>query len=172
MTKLMHRGEKGLTLVELVIVAGLVAIVSIVITATVFQVFSYSARVSNEMTAIRQVQQAGFWVSPDVMMAGPGEIDDNPGDGKFLVLGWTAHNGTVNEVDYVLQSMPSTGVSRLMREHYVDSGLVSTTTVAEYIDPTGTSFVPAGDGYKLTVTASVGEHSETRTYEVQPRVGT
>jgi prepilin-type N-terminal cleavage/methylation domain-containing protein len=178
MTKMrrLGKGQRGFTLVELVIVVALAGIVSIAITATLFQIFSFSTLASNQMTAIRQVQQAGFWVSPDVMMADPGEIDVNPGGGKFVTLSWTAHDGTVNEVDYILQNIPSTGVARLMREHdtYVNSVLDSTTmtTVAEYIDPAGTSFVADGDGFRLTVTATLGEQTETRTYEVKPRVGT
>lgn len=174
--KFMHRGQRGFTLVELVIIVALAGIVSIAITATAFQVFTFSARMSNQMTAIRQVQQAGFWVSPDVMMADPGNITVNQG-GKFLVLGWTAHDGTVHKVDYILESIPSTGVAMLMRDNYVGPdlaslNLTSTTTVAQYIDPTGTSFVPvAGGAYSFNVTATVGGQSETRVYQVKPRVG-
>jgi prepilin-type N-terminal cleavage/methylation domain-containing protein len=177
--KKLKRGQRGFTLVELVIVVALAGLVSIAITATAFQVFTFSTRISNEMTAIRQVQQAGFWVSPDVMMSEPDEINVNPGGGKFLVLRWQAHDGTWHEVDYILQSVPSTGVATLIRNNYVALNLTSTTTVAQYIDTsidpsTGkpkTNCTWAGGTLTLTVTATVGGHSENRTYEVQPRVG-
>jgi prepilin-type N-terminal cleavage/methylation domain-containing protein len=173
--KKLKKGERGFSLVELVIVVALAGLVGVAITATAFQVFTFSTRLSNQMTAVRQVQQAGFWVSPDVMMSEPGKINVNPGGGKFLVLGWTAHDDTVHEVVYSLVDI-SGGVARLQREHYIgpdpDSLTIdSTTIVAEYIDPT-TSFVPvAGGAYDFTVTATVGGQTETRIYEVKPRVG-
>lgn len=178
----LKRGQKGLTLVELVIVAGLVAIVSIAITAATFQVFSFTARTSNQMTAIRQVQQAGFWVSPDGMMADPrttGNINVNPGGGKFLVLRWQTHDDIWHEVDYILETVPSTDVATLVRKHYTGPSLDSlsldtTTTVAQYIEPNAPDTQCAWDGKALTfkVTATVGEQTESRTYEVKPRVGT
>jgi prepilin-type N-terminal cleavage/methylation domain-containing protein len=180
--KMIHKGQKGFTLVELVIVVALAGIVSVAIVATTFQVFTFSALASNQMTAIRQVQQAGFWVSPDVMMADPGEIDNNPAGGEFLVLRWQAHDGTWHEVDYVWEGMPSSDIATLLRYKYSAPDLDSLgppatpdsiTTVAQYIDHYQTSFVPApSGGYDFEVVATVGEQTETRTYEVQPRVGT
>jgi prepilin-type N-terminal cleavage/methylation domain-containing protein len=165
-----RKGQRGLTLVELVIVVALAGLVSIAITATAFQVFTFSARISNEMTAIRQVQQAGFWVSPDVMMAQ--DIEPGVSSGFPLTLNWTdLETDDAHEVVYTLENMGN-GLERLVREHSVNGANPDTMVVAEYIDQAGTSFVADGDdGFKLTVTATVGGHSETRTYEVQPRVG-
>jgi len=176
--KRLRKGQRGFTLIELLIAVALAGIIAVALTAITFQVFSFSARASNQMTAIRQVQQAGFWVSPDVMMADPSQIHANE-DGNFLVLRWTTYDGTVHEVHYVLETVPSTGVAMLMREHYTgpdfDSlSLDSVTAVAEYIDPdpAATSFLPALNAFDFTVTANVGGQTETRTYEVQPRIGT
>jgi prepilin-type N-terminal cleavage/methylation domain-containing protein len=169
--KKLRKGQKGFSLVELVIVVALAGLVGAAITATAFQVFTFSTRLSNQMTAVRQVQQAGFWVSPDVMMAEPDEIKVNPGGGKFLVLGWTAHDGKEHEVTYTI-----TADDRLQRTHNITEGGQTTTEVsivAEYIDSYQTSFVPvAGGAYDFTVTATVGEQTETRVYEVKPRFGT
>jgi len=180
--KKLGKGQRGVTLVELVIVVALAGLVGAAITATAFQVFTFTTRISNQMTAIRQVQQAGFWVSPDVMMADPTDpsnIDVDPGDGKFLVLRWQAHDDTWHEVDYVLEGVPSSDVAVLTREHYtgpsLDSlSLDSVTTVAQYIDPNVTDTFCDWDGKALTftVTATVGGRTETRLYEVKPRPGT
>lgn len=164
--KKLKKGERGFSLVELVIVVALAGLVGAAITATAFQVFTFNTRLSNQMTAIRQVQQAGFWVSPDVMMAEPDKITYNASSEKFLVLGWTAYNDTEYEVDYILQN----GV--LSRQRYTKPAVVPdyTTVVAEYIS--SASFVQYGSAYNFTVTATVGEQTEMRTYEVKPRVGT
>jgi prepilin-type N-terminal cleavage/methylation domain-containing protein len=164
--KKLWKGQRGFSLVELVIVAALVGMVSVAITTIAFQAFTFNTRLYNQMTAIRQVQQAGFWVSPDVMMSEPGKITYNATSEKFLVLGWTSHNDTEYEVDYVLQN----GV--LSRQHYTKPASAPdyTTVVAEYVS--SASLVPSGSAYAFTVTATVGDQTETRTYEVKPRVGT
>jgi len=169
--KKLKKGQKGFSLVELVIVVALAGLVGVAITATAFQVFTFTTRISNQMTAIRQVQQAGFWVSPDVMMSNTTKINVNPGGGKFLVLGWTAHDDKAHEVIYSLVDI-SGGLARLQREHKIDSTLNSTTTVAEYIDSAETSCDWDGKVLTFNVTATVGGRSETRTYEVKPRQGT
>ena len=163
--KKLKKGQKGFSLVELVIVVALAGLVGVAITATAFQVFTFTTRISNQMTAIRQVQQAGFWVSPDVMMADPGKITYNASSEKFLVLGWTAYDDTEYEVDYILQN----GV--LLRQHYTKPASVPdyTTVVAEYI--TSASLASSGSEYTFTVNATVGGQTEGRTYKVEPRVG-
>jgi len=168
--KKLKRGQVGVTLVELVIVVALAGIVGAAITATAFQVFTFSTRLSNQMTAVRQVQQAGFWVSPDVMMAQT--VTRGPNSGFPLTLTWQEWGtNTTHTVTYNLTYM-SSELALLQREHRIGLSLNSTTAVAEYIDPTGTSFVLYGSAYNLTVTATVGEQTETRAYEVKPRQGT
>jgi prepilin-type N-terminal cleavage/methylation domain-containing protein len=166
--KKLKKGERGFSLVELVIVVALAGLVGAAITATAFQVFTFSTRLSNQMTAIRQVQQAGFWVSPDVMMAEPSKIDANPPGGEFLVLGWTAHDGKEHEVTYTI-----TADDRLQRTHNITEGGQTTTevsVVAEYIG--SASFASSGSEYTFTVNATVGGQTETRMYQVKPRQGT
>jgi prepilin-type N-terminal cleavage/methylation domain-containing protein len=168
--KKLKKGERGFSLVELVIVVALAGLVGAALTATAFQVFTFSTRTSNQMTAIRQVQQAGFWVSPDVMMAQNVTLGGSLG--FPLTLTWQEWGtNTTHTVTYNLTYM-SGGLKRLQREHKIGTSLNSTTVVAEYIDPTGTSFVQSGTAYNFTVTATVGGQTETRVYEVRPRVGT
>ena len=173
--KKLKKGQRGFSLVELVIVVALAGLVGAAITATAFQVFTFSTRLSNQMTAVRQVQQAGFWVSPDVMMAQ--NVTPGGSPTTFLTLNWT-----VNGINYgVIYSLEGTGTLKtLQRKYYVNSNLTSTTTVAQYISyPTGTSIVPNQpcsspncSAYNFTVTATVGGQTETRVYEVKPRPGT
>jgi len=168
--KKLNKDQRGLTLVELLIAILLTGLITGGITMTIFQVFNLNTRTSNRMTAVRQVQHAGFWVSPDVQMAQPEKIDDNPSGGEFLILGWTDGDDNEHEVIYTLEDM-SGGFQILWRAHKKNSVLESTTKVAEYIDPAETSFTPEGDAFIFKVTANVGGQSETREYEVKPRPG-
>lgn len=181
--KKLKKDQRGFTLIELVIAILLTGIITTAITMTVFQVFDMNTRTSNRMAAVRQVQNAGFWVSPDVQMA-----QDVPSGGSGplpFTLTWTDWEGKEHEVVYTLVNMPSGEFKRLQREHKIDLALNSTIMVAEYIDPTETSCCCDcdGDGYCdgdcncddksviFTVTANVGGQSETREYEVKPRPG-
>jgi hypothetical protein len=161
------------------IVITITGLIAAGLTMTIMQVMTLSHRTTNHMTAVRQVQQAGFWVSPDVQMTQDVDTANDPGTPEFelLTLDWTEFvvgGNHTHEVIYTLEDMPSGEFKALWREHYIgpdlDSlSLDSTTKVAEYIDPYQTSCVWADGELTFTVTATVGEQSETKTYKTKPR---
>ena len=169
--KKLHKDQRGLTLIELVIVIAITGLITAGITMTIFQVFDMNTRTTNRMVAVSQVQHAGKLVSEDILEAHPDMIRDNPPGETFLVLGWTAQNGTVHAVNYTLEYMPASEFQILWREHIIDGVVDSTTKVAEHIDLVQTSCVWAGGVLTFEVTATVGEQSETRIYKVKPRPG-
>jgi prepilin-type N-terminal cleavage/methylation domain-containing protein len=174
--KRLHKDQRGLTIIELLVVIVLTGLITAAITTTFFQVFNMNARTANHMAALSQVQQAGKLVSKDILEAQ--EIDPNPTTGEFLILGWNTTAGVIHEVKYTLED------GELWQSESIDGGVPTMTRVAEYIDPEQTSVDPLGPCkfpncgvYKFTVTATVGggtwgEESETRIYRVQPRPGT
>jgi len=166
--KKLKKDQRGLTLVELVIAIAITGIITAAITMAVFQVFNMNTRTSNHMTAVRQVQNAGYWVSRDAQMA-QGVVITGV-SGFPLTLTWTDwETGEVHQVIYDLVED-----DKFQREHYTNLNLDATTIVAEYINPNPakTKCEFAGGKLTLTVTATVGgwkPASETRIYEVIPR---
>lgn len=166
--KRLHKDQRGLTIIELLVVVILTGLITAAITTTFFQVFDMNTRTANHMSALSQVQHAGKWVSEDILEAQ--EIDPSPAGGEFFILGW---NGTeTHEITYTLDLEDG----ELWRSESIDGGDPATTRVAEYIDsdPTKTScdWDDVEKVFIFTVTATVGEESETRIYRVQPRSGT
>ena len=164
--KRLYKDQSGFTILELLLVIMLTGLITAAVTTTFFQVFNMNIRTANHMIAVSQVQQAGKLVSEDMLEAQAQMIDDSPEGGEFLILGWVSQNTTaVYEVIYTLED------SELWRSESIDGGEPMITRVAEYIDPDQTSFVPEGEAFVFTVTATVGEESETREYTVRPRPG-
>jgi len=177
--KKLKKDQRGLTLIELVIVIALTGIITAAITMTVFQVFNMNIRASNRMTAVSQVQQAGKLVSEDILEAQ--NVTPGADAGFPLTLTWTEVGEAPNTYKVIYKLEDTSGPTILWREYYINPDTnpdpVSTTKVAEHIDPDPedpeqeTSCVWAVGVLTFKVTATVGEQSEYRVYEVKPRPG-
>jgi hypothetical protein len=83
---------------------------------------------------------------------------------EVLILGWTGWDGTTFNVTY---SLSGTDLSRVYK---VNNAVQSNTVVGNNISSCNNVYATG----KLTfsITATVGNESETRIYEVKPRPGT
>jgi len=176
--KRLHKDQRGLTIIELLVVIILTGLITAAITTTFFQVFDMNTRTANHMSALSQVQHAGKIVSQDILQTQTVLTGDT--EGFPLSLNWTEGGitGDSHEVIYTLKD------GELWRSETI-GGDSTTTRVAEYINPTETNCCCDcdRDGYCdgscgcdggvviFTVTATVGEESEQRIYRVQPRPG-
>jgi prepilin-type N-terminal cleavage/methylation domain-containing protein len=158
--RLLNKNQLGFTLIELLLVLALTGAVTSATTATIFQVFDGNTRSSNHMEAIRQAQNAGYWVSHDAKMAQVIHIGDNPAttELELVKLTWTEWNNTTHQATYTLQD------TELWRDYDGQSRCV-----AEYIDsdPANTNCgVAAGSSFNLpdsndafTITSAAGGDS-------------
>lgn len=172
----MKGGEKGFTLIEMIAVVAIMALVASGATMTFFQVVKGTERSNEQITAVRQVQNSGYWISRDTHMAQ--EVGVAGGSGFPLTLTWTDwDSGDKHQVIYTLENMPSSELKQLQRRHYINQGASKIGLVAQYIDAdpskTKCEFTDGVLTLRVTATVSLGSEveSETRTYKIQPRPG-
>lgn len=155
MPKQPRRNQKGFTLIEIVIAVAIAGLVVAAAAAAVVQLIQ-SSDTTAHMLAVRQVQQAGYWLSTDALQA----QTVTPPTGFPLTLTWNSHNitYTLEPIDDLYELQRSDGATNM--------------TVAKYLTNTTNS---SWNSIVLTFTveASVmgarGRETETRTYEVTPR---
>lgn len=178
--RLLHKNQKGFTLIEVLITVAIFVGIGVVTTAAIGQLVQ-SNRTSNHMAAVRQVQQASYWVNRDGVQAQ--SITVSPGNGGFpLTLSWNwtdlGEGGEAHEVVYNLT--PAGGLYELRRQETVVNTTTTvvgpTTVVGQYIyfdteSPGSTEFSWNATEWVLTlnITAEVGLQTESRTYEIKPR---
>jgi prepilin-type N-terminal cleavage/methylation domain-containing protein len=180
----LNKPQAGFTLIELVVGLLLASLISIAVAMSMGVMFRVNAESSQRVTAVRQVQNAGMWISRDVQVAQT--ITIGGGGSHFLEVRWTDWDGKKYRVDY---DYGTTVTSDLIRKCYVklvsdppgylDDPTTNPTTqnvAAHYIDQANTSIIQSPSVYNLTVTAKIigfsatGQPvSEKRTYEILPR---
>jgi len=173
----MKQGEKGFSFIELIIAVTIISLVSGAAAITIFQVLRGTERNNNYMTAVSQVQNAGFFISRDTQMA-QNVITDNLTSPDFLLLNWTEWDDPDDPVyhtaTYFFEDLTD-GIGKLKRSHWSSAGVNEQTLVAKHIyyapgDPDDTSKA-SYQSPVLTVqlTALREETMETREYKINHR---
>jgi len=173
----MREDEHGLSTIALIVTLLIMSLIALGAMMTIFQVIRVTAQSDSHMTALQQVQNAGFWISRDAQMA-DNVTTDNLSGTNFLVLSWTevddSDNTTDHSVTYFFDEL-SGGIGRLKRNHSSSAGLNKETLVAQYIcydpaDPVNTSNVSyTSPSLTLKLVVIFADASETREYQVSGR---
>ena len=173
----MKHGEKGYTLVELLVAITIMAVASVAAGACIFQIIRNTEGNSNHMAAVLQVQNAEQRISQDVQRA-QRVTTDNLTLPNLLVLSWIdGSSGEEHQVTYTLEDMPGSTLKELRRNQSVNGTDNITSLVARQIDsdPEKTRCELTNGILILTMTANIGNgatmESETRTYRILPRPG-
>lgn len=177
---MIKRDQRGFTLIEILVALAIVALIAGAATVATFQVINGTKRSNDHMTAIQQVQNAGYWISHDTLMAQSVVTVDDPEtpEHEFVTLHWAdwEEDGEVHKIVYTFQDMAD-GLKKLKRTHWINDVRSEQTLVAEYVDGSA-SFTEQDGVWKLTIKACLGtqtetgeyEITETREYEINPRV--
>jgi hypothetical protein len=164
----LNKNQRGVALLSLMIALAISGLIMTAATLTTFQVINGGGRTSNHMVALRQVQNAGYWISYDVQMAQSVEPAAAPDpDGLPLTLTWSEYgSGIEHQIVYELVG------DELVRSYSINGGPPTESTVAEFI-ASGTNCVYSGGVLTFTVVSSVGAGSQeitaTGIYEIIPR---
>lgn len=131
----MKRNEKGFTLLELVVAITIIALTSTAAAMAIFQIYKVTERNNDNINAVRQVQNAGYWISRDAQMAQTISAD-NLTLPNFLILNWTEWDAQdepiYHSATYFFEDL-SNGVGRLKRTHWSSTGADEQTLIANYI---------------------------------------
>ena len=168
--------EKGFTLIEVAVAIAVLAMIALAGTAVTFQALKATGKSNDRMTAIPQVQNAGYWISLDTKMA-EGIFVDNLEPPNFIILNWKYYeNGdtTHHEVTYSFEDL-SDGIGKLKRNHWSSAGAGEETLIAQHIyydpDDLDNTSIANYDSPELTVRlrALFGDASVTREYKAVRR---
>lgn len=150
--------ERGMTLVELLLAAGIAAMVAGVLGSATFQFMQVTERGNDQFRALHNVQNAGYWITLDGRRAETTDLIEGAEPVESMTLSWT-DSGQPHTVTYSL-----TGTD-LQRDH---NGTM--TIVARYVSSVGFSI---SEGViTATLTSSPDgrwEVSKETTYKVCPR---
>jgi Tfp pilus assembly protein PilV len=174
----MSEDEHGLSTIELIVSILIMSMIALGAMTTTFQVIRVTAQSDSHMTALQQVQNAGFWISRDARMA-DNVTTENLGTTNFLVLCWTevdddGDNTIDHTATYFFEEL-SGGIGILKRNYSSSAGLNNETLVAKYIcynpdDPVNTSNISyVSPSLTLKLVAIFDDTSETREYQVSCR---
>ncbi len=172
----MKLGEKGYTLIELLIAITITVLAIGAAGGAIFQVFRGMESNNDHMTVVRQVQNAGYWISRDAQMA-QAVTTDGLTLPDFLVVDWTvwddAGDPVYHTATYFFEDLTD-GIGTLKREHWSSAGASEETLIAQYIyyDPgvdntSNASYL--SPVLTVQLTALFEETRETKEYQITHR---
>jgi len=122
-----YAGQKGVMLLELLVAAGITAMIAAVLSSTVFQLVGVSERGSDRLKALHDLENVAHWINLDGGRAEASDLTPGAQPVDAVTLSWTEGD----EPHSVTYSFSGTN---LQRNH---NGKVS--TVARYVSSVGFS---------------------------------
>ena len=158
----MKRGEKGFTLIEVLVGVAIMGIIMPMMTMTMTALLRNHQQANDHNVVLQQVQNTGYWISRDVQMAKYVIFDDPSGFPLTLDIPVDINENNDYSVNYLFDG------NNLERQVHDSSGaLISETVIAKYIDVEGTTFSTVDSNvYDLAVKVSKGKVVVERCYKV------
>lgn len=175
----MKKQEIGYTLIELLVAVSIMALASVAAGMAMYQVFGGTEDNNDQMTALHQVQNAGYWISRDTQMAISVNTTDTLVFPEFLHMGWTEWNDagvpTYNLIQYSLEN-GSNNLYSLKRTQTISGGPTQELMVADHIfyqpgteNSSDTSI--SNEMILVNITSIFDDIRESREYKIIRRAG-
>jgi prepilin-type N-terminal cleavage/methylation domain-containing protein len=163
------KGQKGFTLIELVVAISITAVIGSSIMMAISQILSVSITSKNRMVAVKQIENALYYINQDAQMAS----SITPTGNDFpLVMTWNEWNVAENDLTGPLHQITySINTENELERVETKGGSSTTRTVAKYISDTSNCSYSA-NMTTVNLTSSIGGYkpvSETRSMEIKSR---
>ncbi len=162
----MRKGQRGFTLIEMLVVLGIVGAVVVAVAMTTTTLLLNYKQPSTQQILLQQVQQAGFQMPRDIQMSN--DVTLGGSNGFPVTINIPVDQDTNNDyhVDYLLD-----GDTLKRRQFDSSDNLTAETIIARYVDADNTVFESPLEGlYKLTIRVSLDEETVTASYEARRRL--
>lgn len=156
--------EKGFTLIEVLVALTIAGAIMGVMAAAVITIVKTTTQNDEWNVNLRQVQNAGHWISRDALMA---QVVKTNQPGVFLNLSWSDWDGNSDNVNYILDGNTlkrqlNGGAAILIAQYIVHDGTPTSPTKCVWID--------GENKLAVTIRASLhGSRYAERIYEIHPR---
>jgi len=156
----MRQRQKGFTLIEIVLVLGIVGAVVATIAMTTTTLLMNSQQPTAQQTLLQQARNAGHHIPRDIQMSSNVTLGSPNGFPLIINIPVDQDPNHDYRVEYLFDG------DRLMRQQYDSSdNLTAENVIAQYVDTDNTTFESITEGlYKLTIRVSMGEEAVMASY--------
>jgi prepilin-type N-terminal cleavage/methylation domain-containing protein len=160
--------QEGFTLIEIIIGIAVSSLLLLGINTGIYQIFRVSNLNSAHVAAVKQVENALFYINRDIQMSQKVETNVS---GNWLRLNWTGwDDNSDNVITYILNN------SVITRKYYVNDSLADQKQIASKI--TAVSAVSPGideEAWTIEISSTAAsaniQADETRQMKIIPRPG-
>lgn len=164
----MGKGQKGFTLLEIVVASAIMAVVVGAIAGTLTVLLLNYGQAAGQNSVLPQVQNAGYWITRDIQTSRNVTATAPNGFPLSLKIPVDTNESNDNRAEYIFEG------NRLKRRLYDHSNnLISETLIASYLDTDSCIFATVNATekyYRLTVTATREGETITRVYDAGQRL--
>jgi prepilin-type N-terminal cleavage/methylation domain-containing protein len=168
------KNNRGMTLVEVLIALAIGAFICTAAIGILTQVLILPPRAGNDMLAMRQVQNAGYYISQDGVQSQNITATAPSGFPLYIsFVGWPENVTSNPTKTYITYSLIAGNIlQRLMVVKDEKSNAVisqSQLSVADHISSITAQYSIVNKLLTVTVTARIDTATENRTYQISPR---